>query len=204
MRLFDVGTRPGHSEVVHDRVATAANAITAVRLAGLPVFAWLVLGPGALWSAFWLLVAVAATDWIDGYVARRFNQVTRLGKPRDPPIDRALLAGAGITLVFTGILPVAVVAVVVVRDALLLGGALVLFGRIPPIPVTRVGKLATAALLIGLPGFLLGAIEWPGRQVLAAGAWAFTLVGIACYWAAGVQYARAAADLRRIREGRRA
>jgi cardiolipin synthase (CMP-forming) len=194
---FDAGARPGQTPVVHDRVLTVANGITAVRLAGLPLFAWLVLGPGNLAAAFWTLVAVGSTDWVDGYVARRFDQVTKLGKVLDPLIDRALLATAGVTLLLAGILPWWVLAAIVARDVLLFASAYALFRGVPPIGVTRMGKFATACLLIGLPGFLLGAIDWRGADAFAVIAWGYTIAGIVTYWIAGAQYARLAAALRR-------
>jgi cardiolipin synthase (CMP-forming) len=193
---FDAGARPGEEVVVHDRVLTAANAITFARLLGLPLFVWLVLGPGRLTAAFWTLVVVGGTDWVDGYVARRFDQVTRLGRVMDPLIDRALLATAGVTLVVAGILPWWILVAIVARDAVLLGTAFALFRGIPDIPVSRVGKFATACLLIGLPGFLLAEIDWVGAGFFGVLGWLYTAAGLVTYYAAGAQYARAAARLR--------
>lgn len=190
MRLFDAGARGDTPPVVHDKVLTVANGITAVRLAGLPLFVWLMAGPRAYGLAFATLVVVGTTDWVDGYVARRFDQVTRLGRMLDPLIDRLLLATASVTLLVVGILPVSVAALVLARDGLLLAGALLRYGKLPDVPVNRTGKFATACLLIGVPGFLLGAMDWPGADLFGALAWVFTVVGIAAYYAAGVQYAR--------------
>jgi cardiolipin synthase len=194
---FDAGARPGRDQVVHDRVLTAANAITFARLAGLPVFVWLVLGPGRLTAAFWTLFVVATTDWIDGYVARRFDQVTKLGRVLDPLIDRALLATAGVTLVLAGFLPWWVLGLIVARDVVLLATAFALFRSIPDIAVTRAGKFATACLLIGVPSFLQAQIDWVGARFLEVAGWGFTAVGIAAYYMVGVQYARLAVALRR-------
>lgn len=196
MRVFDIGGRAGETPVVHDRVLTVPNAITLLRLLGLPLFVWLVFGAENLTAAFWTLVVVGGTDWIDGYVARRFDQVTRLGQILDPLIDRALLATAGITFVIAGIMPWWVIAAIVVRDVLLLSAAYAMFRGAPPIAVTRTGKFATACLLIGLPGFLLAAIDWGGADVFAVVAWLYTGVGLVTYWAAGLQYAKAAQRLR--------
>lgn len=191
MGLFDVGRRVGVGEVVHDRVLTAANAITLVRLLGLPLFVWLMIEPEAYGKAFAVLAAVAATDWIDGYVARRFDQVTRLGQLIDPLIDRALLATAGLTLAALRILPWPVVALIMGRDLLLVSAA-ARFRELLSIPVNRTGKFATACLLIGIPAFLLGRMDWPGALPLRYGAWGFTAVGILAYYLAGIQYARVA------------
>jgi cardiolipin synthase len=192
--LFDAGggRRSLSHEVVHDRVVTAANLITLVRLLGLPLFVYLMVVPAAYGQAFGVLSGVAATDWVDGYVARRFNQVTRLGKLIDPLIDRALLATAGITLAVLGIMPWLILVLILSRDIILFAVAGVLFRGVPPIPVNRTGKFATANLLIGIPGFLLGRMDWPGASPFRIAAWSFTTVGIASYYLASIQYARAA------------
>lgn len=198
MRLFDAGRRAG-GEAVYDRVVTVANGITLVRFLGLPLFVWLMIGPQAYGKAFGILSAVAVTDWVDGYVARRFDQVTRLGKLMDPLIDRALLATAGVTLLVLGIVPWPVVVLIVGRDVLLLVFAAVLFRGPPPVVVNRMGKFATACLLIGIPGFLLGRMDWPGAVGFRYLAWGFTLLGIITYYIAGIQYARAARTALRLR-----
>ncbi len=195
MRLFDAGARDDRSVVVHDRVWTVANGITAVRLLGLPLFVWLMLGPRAYGMALLVLALVAATDWIDGYVARRFDQVTKLGRILDPLIDRILLATAGFTLLAVGFVSPIVVALVVTRDAVLLGGSLIRFGGIPPIPVSRAGKFATACLLVGLPGFLPANMDFAYSEIFAVTAWVLTLTGIVAYYVAGVQYARVASRM---------
>jgi cardiolipin synthase (CMP-forming) len=191
VRQFDWGARRDRPAVERDRVLTVPNAISLLRLLGLPVFVWLMVGPEAYGKAFAVLVLVASTDWVDGYVARRFDQVSRLGRVLDPLIDRAMLATTGVTLVVVGFLPWVVLAAIVVRDVLLLAGAAVVFRGVPDIPVSRLGKFATACLLIGLPGFLVGNMEWAGARPLLLGAWGITIVGIAGYWVAGLRYGRA-------------
>ncbi|WP_370326081.1 CDP-alcohol phosphatidyltransferase family protein [Euzebya sp.] len=199
MRLFDAGTREDRPTVVHDRVWTVANGITFVRLLGLPLFVWLVIAPEAYGLAFLTLVVVGTTDWIDGYVARRFDQVTRLGKLIDPLIDRALLATAGLTMAAVGILPWWVIGLIVARDVVLLGAAVALFGGTSAIAVSRLGKFATACLLIGVPGLMLGYMDWGGAAAWGVVGWVFTTVGLLTYYAAGVSYARTAWALLRAR-----
>lgn len=197
MGLFNAGARTDGPMVVHDRVLTAANAITAVRLLGLPLFVWLTAFVGAYGMAFLTLVLVGSTDWVDGYVARRFDQVTRIGKLLDPLIDRAMLATAGITLLVIGFMPWWVVAAFVGRDLVLLTVGFVMFkGANPNIPVSNVGKFATACLLVGVPGFLLARMEWVGNDVFGVLAYAFCIVGIGAYYVAGYQYWRAAQAVR--------
>lgn len=198
MREFDWGARRDRPQVTHDRVLTVANAITAVRLAGLPVFVWLLLGREAHGPALAVLAAVGATDWMDGYVARRFDQVTRIGTLLDPLVDRVLLATAGIALAIADVVPWWLVALLLVRDAAIVIGVLVLFRGVPPIRVTRVGKAATACLLVGLPGFLVA--RWLDAGLLLGAAWVFSLAGLAAYYIAGGQYARAALSTTRTRQ----
>jgi cardiolipin synthase len=197
VRIFDIGGRPDQEQVVHDRVLTIPNAITLVRLAFLPVFVWLVVGPRNLVAACVTLGLVASTDWIDGYVARRWNMVSRIGQILDPLVDRVLLATAGITLAAVDIVPWWVILVILGRDVVLLGAAYAIFRGIPPIPVSRIGKTATTLLYIGLPAFLIAAVDWAGAGTFTVIAWVFTVLGIVTYYVAGGQYARAAAGLRR-------
>jgi cardiolipin synthase len=198
--LFNAGARDeAGRERVHDLWLTAPNLITAVRLAGLPLFVWLVLTQQRLLLAFVVLVVIATTDWVDGYVARRFDQVTRIGKLVDPLVDRLLLATAVITLMIADLLPWPLVVAILFRDAMVLGVSLVWFAAIPPIPVSRTGKLATALLMAGVPGFLLAGIEWSGSNVMLALAWCFTLAGIVAYYLAAIRYGRVARAIRRAR-----
>lgn len=200
MPLFDAGRQTdAGAERVHDRVLTLPNAITAVRLAGLPVFVWLVLGVERYLAAFWVLVLIATTDWIDGYVARRFDQVSRIGKLVDPLVDRLLLATATITLVVAGLLPWPLLLAILLRDVVVLGASLVWFAGVPPIPVSRIGKAATALLMIGVPGFLLSGVAWAGADVIRVVAWVTTVAGIVLYYAAAVRYGRVALAIRRAR-----
>lgn len=196
MRDFDWGARRDRPVVVHDRVLTAANAISMLRLAGLPVFVWLMFGPRAYGWAWFTLFAVGSTDFVDGYVARRFDQVTKLGKILDPLIDRGLMATVGVSLVLAEMLPWGFLAAILGRDLLILIGTLAFLRNVPEIAVTRTGKAATACLMVGLPGFLLGHMDWPAREPFGIAAWIFTAAGVAGYWIAGAQYARAVRRLR--------
>jgi len=193
---FDWGARKGAPIVVHDKVLTVANAISVVRLLGLPLFVYLLFGTQAYGQAFATLFVVAATDWLDGYVARRFDQVTKLGKLLDPLIDRGLMATVAISLLIAGFLPWIFVVIIVGRDILLAVGGLLFLRRVPDIAVTKTGKFATACLLIGLPGFLLGHMDWSGDDIFLVLAWGFLIVGAVGYWVAGAQYVRAVAALR--------
>lgn len=204
MRVFDAGARDG-PQGVHRRVLTVPNALSLVRLVALPwLFADILAGHHL--RALLVAAAIAATDWLDGYVARRFDQVSRLGQLLDPLVDRLLVATLAVGMVLAEVVPLWAVVVVLARDALLLAGAgAVLACRAPVPPVTRTGKAATFVLMVALPAFLLGsALQGAGSGVLAEvvrfGAWAGYLVGVALYYAAGATYARA--SIRAVRARR--
>lgn len=196
MRDFDWGVRKDRPIVVHDRVLTVANGISLLRLAGLPLFVWLMFGPRAYGWAWLTLFVVGSTDFVDGYVARRFDQVTKLGKLLDPIIDRGMLVTVGVSLLIARMLPWPFVAAILGRDALIGVGSLLFLRNVPDIAVTRTGKFATACLLVGLPAFLLAHMDWPGRAAAVVVAWLFTTAGASGYWVAGAQYARAVSRLR--------
>jgi cardiolipin synthase len=195
--LFDAGARPDRPATVRHRVLTVPNAVSGLRLLAVPVFVWLVLGAGRYAAAFWLLAAIAASDWVDGYLARRLDQASRVGAVIDPLIDRTLLVAVGVALLLEGLAPWPLVVLVVVRDVALMGASFALFGAVPPIKVKRTGKAATACLLTAFPLFLLAAIDWAGQAVAGGLAWGLAVAGLALYYVAGGQYAVAAWRLRR-------
>lgn len=199
MRDFDWGSRPGRPAVEHARVLTLPNAITMLRLLALPGFVWLVLAAEAFALGLVVLVVVAMTDWVDGYLARRLDQATKLGRILDPVVDRILIVTAALTLLAAGVIPAWLVVLIVVRDVVVVGGAVLYFGGVPPLKVTRIGKSATASLMIALPAFLLGetGIPWQGAVRLVA--WLAASGGLVAYYVAGAQYAR---QLRVLRHGR--
>ena len=99
-----------------DRVLTVPNAISVARLAGVPVFLWLVLGPHADWWAVGLLIAAGVSDWLDGKLARAWNQQSRLGQVLDPAADRLYIAATLAALAIREIIPWWLVAVLVLRE----------------------------------------------------------------------------------------
>src|SRR5947209_8130914 len=131
-----------------DRVVTVPNAISVARLAGVPVFLWLVLGPKADWWAVGLLIAAGLSDWLDGKLARAWNQQSRLGQVLDPAADRLYIAATLIGLAVRGFIPWWLVALLVARE-LVLGAALLVLRRhgYGPLQVSLVGKTATLCLL---------------------------------------------------------
>jgi cardiolipin synthase len=170
------------------RIMTLPNGLSVLRLLGIPLFLWLVLVERADVWAFLVLVVAGATDWLDGYLARRLDQRTRLGVVLDPLVDRLYIIATILGLAIRGIIPWWLVLVLVARDMLLLAllPRLRRQGRVA-LPVTYVGKAATFALLWGFPLLLLGTLPAVGVWVLAFG-WAFAAWGTALYWWAGLRY----------------
>jgi CDP-diacylglycerol--glycerol-3-phosphate 3-phosphatidyltransferase len=159
------------------------NALTIVRFAAIPVFAWLYLeaGDGAAWGAGLFFAGAALTDQVDGYLARRWHVESRFGKVADPLADRLMIGTAVVLMWATGRMPIAAAAIILARDLVLILGYKVLAPRGFELDVTFLGKLATWILYAAL-GFLLVTEEgttWP-LVVL----W----VGIALALAAGAQY----------------
>jgi cardiolipin synthase (CMP-forming) len=174
--------------VLERRILTVPNVISLIRLIALmPLFVVVVL----VWhSPVWgLIVAVVlgATDFLDGYIARRFHQVTLLGKALDPIADRISQIVVSATLVIGGYLPVWM-AIVVVASDLLLAVALIIRAR-GPIPVRWIGRIRTALLMIGLPLVLVVSALAPSNAALAFTALAVVAVGVALHAVADVTYA---------------
>lgn len=181
-----------HPEV-SDRVITLANLISVIRLMAIPIFLYLVV-IDRLVAAFVLLVAAVLTDFVDGMVARKMNQITRLGQFLDPFADRLFIAATAIALAIQDVVPWWLVVVVMLRDALLGVGGLVMsrYGH-GTLPVKWWGKAATFGLLFVLPLFLLGAIVAhygaPGwGEVLVMVAWPIAIVALIVYWVVGFSY----------------
>lgn len=129
-----------------------------------------------------VLVLVVSTDWVDGWIARRTGQVTNIGKILDPVADRLALASALVALTVRGVFPLWATLVVVVRDALLVAaGAVLLLRRGVRLDVRKSGKIATFALMAGVPLIAWGEFDrfLPG-PALAIG-WALFLGGLAMY-----------------------
>jgi cardiolipin synthase len=172
---------------------TIPNIISVARLLGVPLFLWLILVAEADVWAFVVLVIGGASDWLDGYLARRLNQFSRLGEILDPAIDRLYIAATLVGLALREFIPWWLLGLLVARDVLLLAllPALRRRGRIA-LPVTYVGKTGTFALFWGFPLLLLGGLPFPVGAAIVAIGWAFALWGTFLYWWAGVRYAQMA------------
>jgi cardiolipin synthase (CMP-forming) len=176
-----------------DRVWTIPNAISAARLAGVPVFLWLVLGslePNADYWAVALLILAGLSDWLDGKIARALNQGSRLGEVLDPAADRLYIAATIIALAVREIIPWWLVAILALRE-LVVGVALALLKRragFGTLHVSLVGKTATLCLLYAFPLLFLGDHPgWAGTLARVIG-WAFAIWGAFLYWWAAMLY----------------
>src|SRR6516162_2499663 len=176
-----------------DRIFTVPNAISVARLAGLPVFLWLVLGPQADWWAVALLILAGISDWLDGKLARAWNQQSQLGQVLDPAADRLYIAATLAGLAIRGVIPWWLVALLVSRE-LVVGVALLVLRHysIAPLQVSFVGKTATLCLLYAFPLLFLVSHSGPAAVTARVIGWAFAIWGTALYWWAAVLYLRQA------------
>jgi cardiolipin synthase len=164
------------------------NMLSILRLLLVPVFLWLLIADQFL-IAFLVLMFASFTDWLDGFIARKFNQITSLGKVLDPSADRLFILATLIGLTVNEIIPAWLAIVIVARDVLLLIGYPISASHgYGPLPVHFLGKAATFALLYALPLLLLADV-WPTAEaVILPLAWGFAYWGIGLYWVAGFVY----------------
>ncbi len=184
---------------VPQRVLTVPNLISMARLAGVPVFVWLVLGlrtQAGDWWAVGLLAAAGVSDWLDGKIARAWNQQSRLGELLDPVADRLYIVATVTALAVRVIIPWWLVGVLAGRE-LVLGVVLIVLWRAGygPLKVSFVGKAATLALLYAFPLLFLGSHPTSYSTLARVVGWAFALWGTALYWWAAVLYAEQARRL---------
>jgi cardiolipin synthase len=172
-----------------DRIWTVPNLISFTRLLLVPAFIWAFLTSRDILGAV-LLVVIGSTDWVDGFVARKFDQVSELGKLLDPVADRIAIVAVLVVFAVKEVLPVPLAAVLLLRDLIVAVAFPILERRgMERIPVNRTGKWATAAIFTGV-SLLAGALASSGSLADAAqtGGLAFLSVGAVLYWAAGFLY----------------
>lgn len=155
IRFINAGAQDSAPDV-RDTAFTWPNLITLLRLLALPVFVWLMFWPAHYLIAFVVLALIGLTDWFDGYIARRFNQVSRLGAMVDPIADRLLLLVVLVSFLVADIVPAWIFVVIIVPDVILSFCAIVFFKMHPGLEVTIVGKVRTALLMVGTAVMLAG------------------------------------------------
>jgi len=175
---------------VMQELRSIPNMLSVLRLFMVPVFLILLLN-GQFIAALIVLMVASATDWLDGQIARRFNQVTRLGQLLDPAADRLFIFAALIGLTINGNIPLWIALIVVSRDLMLVIVYPILASHgYGPLPVHFLGKAGTFALLYALP-LLLMVDVWPEADFIVLPlAWGFAYWGVALYWLSGLLYVK--------------
>lgn len=173
-----------------DRILTVPNVLSLLRLVLVPVFAWFILS-GLDGLALAVLAVSGVTDYLDGALARRWGQVSRVGQLLDPFADRLYVLSTLLGLGWREVIPWWLVALIVGRDVLLSLTLPVLarHGYGPP-PVHFLGKAATLNLLYAFPLLLLADGDTLVAHIAEPIAWAFAWWGTALYWWAGWLYVR--------------
>lgn len=183
---------------VSSRIVTIPNALSVLRLVLIPVFLGLLAESQFGWALL-VIVVSSLTDFVDGWIARRFDQISRLGQLLDPAVDRLFIFSTLIGLAWIGLLPWWLVIIIVSRDVVLLVLGIVLANiGYGPLPVHHLGKAATFALLFALPTIVLGAAAPSIAPFSDPLGWALALWGAFLYWWAGAVYIRETARLVRI------
>jgi cardiolipin synthase len=181
------------------RVLTAPNLITLGRLLCIPIFLWVLFGLHHQTYAAVLLAVLGATDWVDGFVARRYHQVSTLGKVLDPAADRVLVGTAVIAVIVHGAVPVWFGVATLAREALV-SVMVVLLAALGAarINVLWIGKAGTFALMFSYPAFLLsyGTASWQGPIRVVA--WICGVIGLVLAWSAAAGYVGPARDALRM------
>jgi cardiolipin synthase (CMP-forming) len=176
-------------------ILTIPNVISSVRILTIPAFVALIVGDGTAPAGIVLFAVVAATDWIDGAIARRTGQVSRLGTILDPVADRLAIAAGLIALVVAGAVPLWAALLVVARDGVvLLVGALALGLRGIRVEVRSLGKIATFGLMVSVTGIAWGHFDVPLSATATALGWLVFPVALVEYYVATAMYV---GDLRR-------
>jgi cardiolipin synthase len=173
---------------VSDRILTIPNLVSFIRLAAIPVFWWLLLGEDEVAAATIVFAVIATTDWVDGFLARRLGQVSKLGKALDPVADRLLIASAVVAGLIAGIVPPVIGIVLIVREIYMAIVTLVLVSRGKgTLEVRWLGKLATFLVYSSVAWFYMAAVPFlePLTWPLA---WVAGIVGLALYWYTAFQY----------------
>lgn len=174
---------------------TLPNLVSLIRLFTVPYFLWVLVGQRRIVLAAVLVFLVGSTDWVDGYLARRLNQVSEVGKVLDPLADRLMIAAALIGGLIAGVLPGVIVFPLLLREAAVgLGAALLARRGLPRIEVRYLGKAATLLLYLAIPSFYLSTTE-VAPWLWSPPAWIAGVTGLLLYWTVAGQYA---GDVRKL------
>lgn len=179
-----------------DSFWTVPNMLSLLRLAGVPVFLWLLLGPHNDLGALIVIILAGISDLLDGKIARRFHQVSRAGQMLDPAADRLYILSTIIALAIRDFIPWWLVVLLIGRDLVLAGCVPFLRRRgYTSLPVHYAGKVATFFLMYAFPLVLLGGVPGTLGQLARIVGWAFAIWGTLLYWYAGGLYVRQTIEL---------
>ena len=184
-----------------DRVLTIPNAISVVRLCCIPIFLVMLFGHDNRYGAAWLLAVLGCTDWVDGWIARRFNQVSTVGKILDPTADRLMLGVGVVAILVDGSVPVAVGVLTIVRE-ITVGVAVVVLALLGArrIDVTWTGKAGTFGQMVAYPLFLVANADVNWSDIARVIAWIVIVPSLLLAYKAAAEYVPLAR--RALREGR--
>jgi cardiolipin synthase len=186
------------SSPVSDRVWTAPNVLSMLRLVCVPIFLWLILSSRDNWALVVLMLS-GVSDYLDGKIARQYNLVSRVGQLLDPLADRLYILSTLLGLAWRQIVPWWLVAILVSREVF--GAALLMVVRhygYRALPVHFIGKAATFDLLFAFPLILVAQGDSMFATVMLPIAWAFAWWGTVLYWVAGIMYAVQTRDVVRV------
>ncbi len=168
---------------------TVPNAITLVRLGCLPVFLWVLVGRESRLAAGIIIGCLGATDWVDGWVARRFNQTSPFGAIFDPTVDRVLFIVGLLALGFDGAVNPVVAGLILSRE-IGVGAMMIVataFGM-ERFAVTYLGKWATFVLMFAVPALTLSRSGIALEPLFAVAGWVLVVPGLALSWLTAIQY----------------
>jgi cardiolipin synthase len=183
------------SEGGSSAILTIPNLLSFARILLIPFFVYLIVHRPTTMAGLLMFGFVVATDWVDGYIARRTNSVSELGKVLDPVADRLAIAAGIIALIVRDAFPLWAGLLILVRDlAVLSVGAVVLAERRVRIEIRYIGKVATFSLMVAVGSVSWGMLGYPLAELALSVGWLAFTAGILEYYAAGLAYA---IDLRR-------
>lgn len=171
-----------------DAIWTIPNVVSFVRLLAIPVFLWLLLAEDRPAAAGWLLLAIGATDWIDGTLARRLGQVSVLGQRLDPIADRVAIVAAVVGGAIADVVPLVIAVPLLVREVLMTALAFYLFAKRRLVLAVRyLGKMATLLIYGSIPSFYVAAAGVAPSFFRPLG-WISGSIGLVLYWWVAIDY----------------
>ena len=187
-----------------DGIKTIPNAVTLVRLLCLPLFLWILFGLENQHLAAWVLGGIGATDWVDGYLARRLDQTSEFGKIFDPTVDRILFFVGIVALIIDGSVPLWFALIALIREVLVAAMMVIatFVFKMERFDVTWWGKTAAFLLMFTFPGFLMGESDMPIADGFSIAAWILGIPGLVLSVYTAVAYVPLV--VRGVRSGQRA